>query len=405
MIDKKEYKERGIFMKYMSAKTAASKWKLTQRTVQNYCRRGLIDGCLKFERSWMIPENARCPGRQEDKDDDAAAWEFENRITNAFRFSIQNMSKVVDNVPEADTQIFIRGMTAFFKGDFHSTLACCEQLKRNKRFFCGVKYAKAMSAIAAGKYLVYQDCLCEMESVESHVNIRTAKEVIQIAVLLTMFDTEGLPSWFREGDFRSVPHEMRNTCFQQYIRYLSLTEQNAKADGIAMVWISMKDNADTCFTMDDIYLRLYLAVGCYRRNDLKKAEEWAAEALSYGIPSGILKPYAELSPQLGGIMEKCIKAAAPQMLKPFSRLCTEMKEGWKKFFKEFYRTEETQTLTFDEFYAARLLQKGMSYKEIAAQMNLSQNKVSKMIAAIYEKQGVHKKSELSLLPAEKKNKK
>ena len=48
-------------MNYMDVKTAASKWKLTERRVTTLCRDGRIGGGKKEGGIWLIPENAEKP--------------------------------------------------------------------------------------------------------------------------------------------------------------------------------------------------------------------------------------------------------------------------------------------------------------------------------------------------------
>lgn len=48
-------------MKYMDVKTAASKWKLTERRITMLCRKGRIEGARKEGGLWLIPANAVKP--------------------------------------------------------------------------------------------------------------------------------------------------------------------------------------------------------------------------------------------------------------------------------------------------------------------------------------------------------
>lgn len=48
-------------MKYMDVKTAADRWKLTERRVTTLCRNGRIEGAKKERGLWLIPDNAEKP--------------------------------------------------------------------------------------------------------------------------------------------------------------------------------------------------------------------------------------------------------------------------------------------------------------------------------------------------------
>ena len=51
-------------MKYISVKEAANKWKVTERSVRNYCQNGKINGSYITGKTWLIPENAEKPGNK-----------------------------------------------------------------------------------------------------------------------------------------------------------------------------------------------------------------------------------------------------------------------------------------------------------------------------------------------------
>lgn len=46
---------------YMTTKDAAKKWGITQRQVQNLCKKDRIPGVVKHGTAYMIPANAKRP--------------------------------------------------------------------------------------------------------------------------------------------------------------------------------------------------------------------------------------------------------------------------------------------------------------------------------------------------------
>lgn len=51
-------------MKYLSTNEISIKWKLSERTVRYYCNNGRVVGAVLNGKKWLIPENAKKPGRQ-----------------------------------------------------------------------------------------------------------------------------------------------------------------------------------------------------------------------------------------------------------------------------------------------------------------------------------------------------
>ena len=52
-------------MAYISVKEAAEKWAINETLVRRYCRQGRIPRAKQIDGSWMIPENAKKPGKVE----------------------------------------------------------------------------------------------------------------------------------------------------------------------------------------------------------------------------------------------------------------------------------------------------------------------------------------------------
>ena len=50
-------------MNYLSAAQAAKKWKISERSVRNYCAAGRVEGAFLTGKTWHIPENTEKPER------------------------------------------------------------------------------------------------------------------------------------------------------------------------------------------------------------------------------------------------------------------------------------------------------------------------------------------------------
>ena len=46
---------------FITAKDAAEKWNMSVRNIQNLCAAGKLDGAMKFDNAWAIPEDAKEP--------------------------------------------------------------------------------------------------------------------------------------------------------------------------------------------------------------------------------------------------------------------------------------------------------------------------------------------------------
>ena len=50
-------------MPYFSVAEMAKKWKISERSIRNYCAQGRVDGAFLAGKTWKIPENAEKPAR------------------------------------------------------------------------------------------------------------------------------------------------------------------------------------------------------------------------------------------------------------------------------------------------------------------------------------------------------
>ncbi|QTQ15096.1 Fic family protein [Treponema parvum] len=51
-------------MEYISVKEASEKWRISERSVRNYCAQGRVEGALLEGKTWKIPFSAEKPGRK-----------------------------------------------------------------------------------------------------------------------------------------------------------------------------------------------------------------------------------------------------------------------------------------------------------------------------------------------------
>ena len=58
-------------MRYLSVAETAKKWKVSERSVRNYCALGRVDGAVLTGKTWNIPEDAEKPERSNKKKEQA----------------------------------------------------------------------------------------------------------------------------------------------------------------------------------------------------------------------------------------------------------------------------------------------------------------------------------------------
>ena len=52
-------------MGVLTVSEIAKKWKISERSVRNYCQQGRVKGAVLKGKTWIIPENSKKPERAE----------------------------------------------------------------------------------------------------------------------------------------------------------------------------------------------------------------------------------------------------------------------------------------------------------------------------------------------------
>ena len=63
-------------MNYLTVKQVSSIWGITARQVQNLCDKGRVEGAIRFNRSWAIPEGTLKPNDYRHRDSDGQDTQY-----------------------------------------------------------------------------------------------------------------------------------------------------------------------------------------------------------------------------------------------------------------------------------------------------------------------------------------
>ena len=107
-------------MDYITIKQAASKWGLGVRQVQNYCRNGDIEGVIRFNGVWAIPEGSSKPTDGQ-RNQMKNSLEKDNKTFRHMNDELEVFKKILDlfpyrlNISDADG-FMVYANDAFFEG-------------------------------------------------------------------------------------------------------------------------------------------------------------------------------------------------------------------------------------------------------------------------------------------------
>ncbi len=108
-------------MNYININTAAEKWGITVRRVQELCKNGSIEGATRFGRAWMIPEDAQKPADRRMKNSNSeAAKKIQNLkmpmpLLNT-PYKLGNVMDSITKIEDEDTRNIALGEYYYFSG-------------------------------------------------------------------------------------------------------------------------------------------------------------------------------------------------------------------------------------------------------------------------------------------------
>ena len=183
-------------MKYLTSNQIAVKWKVSERSVRNYCNNGRVIGAILEGKTWLIPENAEKPKRQ-------------------INHSIGNRNLLTILKDEKDLQM---------KGSIYHKLQIemtynSNHIEGSKLTHDQTRYIYETKTIRISKEIINIDDIIETSNHFRCVDlaIDTAKYVLneslikQFHLILKSGTSDSTKPWFKIGDYKLIENEVGDT--------------------------------------------------------------------------------------------------------------------------------------------------------------------------------------------------
>lgn len=183
-------------MKYLTSNQIAVKWKVSERSVRNYCNNGRVIGAILEGKTWLIPENAEKPKRQ-------------------INHSIGNRNLLTILKDEKDLQM---------KGSIYHKLQIemaynSNHIEGSKLTHDQTRYIYETKTIGISKEIINIDDIIETSNHFRCVDlaIDTAKYVLneslikQFHLILKSGTSDSTKPWFKIGDYKLIENEVGDT--------------------------------------------------------------------------------------------------------------------------------------------------------------------------------------------------
>ncbi len=404
----------------ITVKQAAEKWGLTPRRVQMMCKDGLIAGAQRWERTWMIPATAMPPSKRSSKSDEPtmpmpkrSPFLDMTSLYNRVGYGDESALALVDN-PEA--QALFEAQIAYRRAEIDKVYEHARYFLHNHSGFYAVLGAGMLLALCAiwrgdielwgeaKKHICEAPCRNEQE-----------REMITLALAIvdsSVYDNKDFPEWFKRGCFDTLPPDSHAAARVFYIKYLymsafAVASREQQIDGMhglgpmslipyaiePMISQSVVEGT----VIPEIYLRLSCAVAYHNSGRDKDAIFHIDKAISLALPDDLYGILVEYVRHFDGLLEERLAVVSEEAVARVKELYKTYSIGWATLSGNVRGRYIATNLTAREREIAKLAAFGMTSRQIAEILYITESTVKQTVVRIVQKTGVRDRSDFSLI--------
>ncbi len=413
-------------MNYINIQTAAEKWHVTPRRVQEMCKAGLIEGATHFGRAWMIPEEAPRPldGRTRQAREASTLPDGLPHLPMPRKNPLLIYTDLYHTPGTADAVIerlsahpearrLMRSQVEYHRGNIGMVTENTDYFLRAHSGFnavVGEGIVLAMCALWRGDIHMWREArqhVCEAPCANDED--RRALDFWRITIDNAVSDHAFFPEWFKRGIFDCLPADSYCAARVFYAKYLHMA-----ADGVAKGQLKLKyvEGLGLVRTLPhflepmicqakiehtllpEVYLRLMAATAYHNLGEDEKAIPHIDRAIELSLPDRLLVSFVEYRAGLGSLIDDRLALHDESALKRVKEMHRQMLEGWIKIHNILLDKNISTQLTDREREVARLAAYGFSNQEIASRLHMEISSVKRYIFTAMNKVGAERRAEL-----------
>ena len=409
-------------MNKITAQQAAEKWNISVRRVQDYCRNGKIPGAERLGTNWLIPEDSLRPAdgrRKAVKEETEKDIPMPRKSAFLYMTDLYSVAGTADECilslsshPEA--QALFAAEIAYSRGEIDKVYKYAQYfLKRHSGFYAIIAGGMLMAfcAMWAGDINMWhmsRKHICEAPAKNS-----TDRDIISLSLAVVdsaIRSTQDFPQWFKCGNFESLPADAHHAAKVYYVKQLIVSAQQLALGEIKLpdvrglglmrcipyiVEPMISTAVDDKVVLAEIYLRLLCAIAYSQTGNTEKAEYHIDKAIAECLKDDLYGPLVEHRRQLGAMLDNRIGQADPNALKKVKELHKRMHTGWITIHNSVLERNSSVALTIREREIARLALFGLTDKQIAKQLSITESAVKNLLKSAMNKTETDNRSDLA----------
>ncbi len=391
-------------MAYMNISTAAQKWGITARRVQELCKNGSVEGATRFGRAWMIPENAEKPADRRVKNADIKTeMQTQNfRIAMPLLNTPYELGKVMNyikKIEDIDSRNIALGEYYYFSGHSAEASEITEPYLTHDDLALRLSacWIYAYANLALGRIENTRKVIAKVNATLESVDENTTELYKALTVCISTGASVllhlPLPKILSplKKYIHILPSGLRLFVLYIEAHHCYLNQQYGAAIGIAETALALESEL---YPIPSIYLHLVATMGYINLRHFEPAKEHLLEAWSIAQPDDMLEAFGEHHGLLCGMLEAVIKKEYPEDFQRIIAITYSFSAGWRKIHNNDTGHNVADDLTTTEFAVAMLASKNWSNKEISAHLGISVNTVKLHISSALQKLGINQRKEL-----------
>lgn len=408
----REHEKRVILLEFVTAKQYAERLGVTQRHVQEMCRRGMIDGVTRHGREWLIPVNTEKKKKDfvQTKSDTTQSSEkpVYRSILDIYKRPGSAAEILMSLAQDEVLYDVFASQIAFYKGDHKTALTLAEKHLRENEDNVSLRVAIGMQLMHASlysgdlkvwhrglKYLQSTECASEYE--KNAVDFWIATSVSAVS------DEDLFPDWLQRGDFTKLPLSHYPMASYNYVKHLyykcgKMTEKEKAFELLRAMPYTIEPLISYAYIGGALLIEIYLRLVCALAYHLTGKDELAIphldRAIELALPDKLYTPLAEYRRRFGFMMDDRLILKSPEALPEVKNVSKTLIEGWTAIHNEILGKRVAVNLSTREWQIARLAAYGLSNKDIAERIGITVNAVKQALRMAMDKTGAESRSEL-----------
>lgn len=410
----------------MTAQQAAAKWNTSVRNVQDLCKRGRIPGAEHWGNTWMIPAEAQRPpdGRSKAarsaKEKSPASQPLLRKSPFLDMTDLYQIPGTADRVMESlaaypEAQQLFSAEIAYSRCEIDKVyLQANYFLESHTGFYAVIAGGMLLSLCAMWKGDAQMWYKAKKHILEAPCKDDMDREIVALALASAdsaIRNTDEFPNWFMQGRFYNLPRDAHPAARVYYAKHLLISAQDLASGKLDLIGVSgfgllrimpylvepmISQMMAEQVIVAEIYLRILVAIAYHQYGDDTNAAAHLDKAITLCLADRLYGPLVEFRRQLGLFLDYRLAQIDPDALKKVKELHKQLHAGWTSLHNTVLNKSVHLALSSREREVARLASFGLSDRQIAHQLHLSESSVKAAVKSAKNKTGVNIRKDLAV---------